>query len=156
MKNYSKRLIIILTLIITVLVFTACSGDDTKSGSKDSNDLVDSLTGVNYAKYVDQSREAEDKMIYDELVACFNVASTTPESYVFCQKNAPITATINNDGVTVVDKNGEKLDMNCPFMKDISDVAGSDFTTSMKTKTDGAEYKITMKEDITVEKTKAP
>ena len=156
MKHYSKRLIIILTLIITVLVFTACSGDDTKSGSKDSNDLVDSLTGVNYAKYVDQSREAEDKMIYDELVACFNVASTTPESYVFGQKNAPITATINNDGVTIVDKNGEKLDMNCPFMKDISDVAGSDFTTSMKTKTDGAEYKITMKEDITVEKTKAP
>ena len=156
MKHYSKRLIIILTLIITVLVFTACSGDDTKSGSKDSHDLVDSLTGINYAKYVDQSREAEDKMIYDELVACFNVASTTPESYVFCQKNAPITATINNDGVTIVDKNGEKLDMNCPFMKDISDVAGSDFTTSMKTKTDGAEYKITMKEDITVEKTKAP
>ena len=156
MNHYSKRLIIILTLIITVLVFTACSGDDTKSGSKDSNDLVDSLTGVNYAKYVDQSREAEDKMIYDELVACFNVASTTPESYVFCQKNAPITATINNDGVTIVDKNGEKLDMNCPFMKDISDVAGSDFTTSMKTKIDGAEYVITMKADITVEKTKAP
>lgn len=156
MKHYSKKLIIILTLIITSLVFSACSDDDTKNGSKDSNDLVDSLTGVNYAKYVDQSREAEDKMIYDELVACFNVASTTPESYVFCQKNAPITATINNDGVTIVDKNGEKLDMNCPFMKDISDVAGSDFTTSMKTKTDGAEYKITMKEDITVEKTKAP
>ena len=156
MKHYSKRLIIILTLIITALVFTACSGDDTKSGSKDSNDLVDSLTGVNYAKYVDQSREAEDKMIYDELVACFNVASTTPDSYVFCQKNAPITATINNDGVTIVDKNGDKLDPNCPFIKDISDVAGSDFTTSMKTKTDGAEYKITMKEDITVEKTKAP
>lgn len=156
MKHYSKKLIIILTLIITSLVFSACSDDDTKNGSKDSNDLVDSLTGVNYAKYVDQSREAEDKMIYDELVACFNVASTTPESYVFCQKNAPITATINNDGITIVDKNGEKLDMNCPFMKDISDVAGSDFTTSMKTKTDGAEYKITMKEDITVEKTKAP
>ena len=156
MKHYSKRLIIILTLIITVLVFTACSGDDTKSGSKDSNDLVDSLTAVNYAKYVDQSREAEDKMIYDELVACFNVASTTPESYVFCQKNAPIIATINNDGVTIVDKNGDKLDMNCPFMKDISDVAGSDFTTSMKTKTDGAEYVITMKADVTVEKTKAP
>lgn len=156
MKHYSKRLIIILTLIITVLVFTACSGDDTKSGSKDSNDLVDSLTGVNYAKYVDQSREAEDKLIYDELVACFNVASTTPESYVFCQKNAPIIATINNDGVTIVDKNGDKLDMNCPFMKDISDVAGSDFTTSMKTKTDGAEYVITMKADVTVEKTKAP
>lgn len=156
MKHLFKRNLIVFTLIITILACSACSGDDTKSGSKNTNDIVDSLTAVNYAKYVDQSREAEDKMIYDELVACFNVASTTPESYVFCQKNAPITATINNDGVTIVDKNGEKLDMNCPFMKDISDVAGSDFTTSMKTKTDGAEYKITMKEDITVEKTKAP
>ena len=156
MKYSLKKYLIILTLIISIVVCSACSGDDTKGGSKYSNDLVDSLTGINYAKYVDQSKEAEDKMIYDELVACFNVASTTPESYVFCQKNAPITATINNDGVTIVDKNGEKLDMNCPFMKDISDVAGSDFTTSMKTKTDGAEYVITMKADVTVEKTKAP
>ena len=156
MKYSLKKYLIILTLIISIVVCSACSGDDTKGGSKYSNDLVDSLTGINYAKYVDQSKEAEDKMIYDELVACFNVASTTPESYVFCQKNAPIIATINNDGVTIVDKNGEKLDMNCPFMKDISDVAGSDFTTSMKTKTDGAEYVITMKADVTVEKTKAP
>jgi len=156
MKHSYKKHLMIFMIIITIFVCTACSGDDKKNSSNESNDLLDAMTAANMAKYVDQSREAQDKQIYSELIECLHVASVSPDSYEFCKNNAPLIITVNNDGTKIVDKNGEKLDPESAFIKNISDVIGSDFETSMKTKIEGTEYIITMKEDLTIEKTKAP
>lgn len=155
MKHISKKYLIIFTLILAIITCTACSGDD-KDSSSNATDVVDSLSAVNYAKYVDKSREAGDKQVYDELKTYFAVAAASNESAKFCKDNAPITATINNDGVTIVDKNGKKLDPDCELMKIINKTAGWDITTSMKCKTKGAEYKVTLKSDLTIEETAAP
>ena len=105
-----------------------------KDSSSNSGDIVDSLTAVNMAKYIDKSREAGDKQTYDELKTYFTVAAAMDESAKFCKDNTPITATINNDGLTIVDKNGKKLDPDSPFMKSLNSVAGGDVTTFMKCK----------------------
>ena len=152
-KTYKKYLII--TLIISVFICTACS-EDKKDSSSDLSNLVDEMTAVNYAKYVDQSKAAQDKMTYDNIRSCLAVAVASPDSYKFCVDNAPITVTVNNDGVTFVDKNGKNIASDSPFMQIIYDILGSDTATSTKCKIKGAEYKLTMKPDLTLEETLAP
>ena len=152
-KTYKKYLII--TLIISVFICTACS-EDKKDSSSDLSNLVDEMTAVNYAKYVDQSKAAQDKMTYDNIRSCLAVAVASPDSYKFCVDNAPITVTVNNDGVTFVDKNGKNIASDSPFMQVIYDTLGSDAATSTKCKIEGAEYKLTMKPDLTLEETLAP
>lgn len=155
MKHISKKYLIIFTLILAIITCTACSGDD-KDNSSSATDVVDALTAVNYAKYIDKTREAGDKQAYDELKTYLIVAAADDKCAAYCKSNAPITATINNDGVTIVDKNGKKLDPDCELMKIINKTAGGDITTSMKCKTKGAEYKVTLKSDLTIEETAAP
>ena len=152
-KTYKKYLII--TLIISVFICTACS-EDKKDSSSDLSNLVDEMTAVNYAKYVDQSKAAQDKMTYDNIRSCLAVAVASPDSYKFCVDNAPITVTVNNDGVTFVDKNGKNIASDSPFMQVIYDTLGSDAATSTKCKIEGAEYILTLKPDTTIEETKAP
>lgn len=154
MKTYKKYLVIF-TLIISVFICTACS-DDKKDSSSDLSNLVDEMTAVNYAKYVDQSKAAQDKMTYDNIRSCLAVAVASPDSYKFCVDNAPITVTVNNDGVTFVDKNGKNIASDSPFMQVIYDILGSDAATSTKCKIEGAEYILTLKPDTTIEETKAP
>jgi hypothetical protein len=155
MKQNLKKYLIIFTLILTIFTCTACS-DDSKDSSSNASDVMDALTAANMTKYVEKSREAGDKQLYDELKTYFTIAAATDESAKFCKDNAPITATINNDGVTIVDKNGKKLAADSAFMKTIDASAGGDITTSMKCKTKGAEYKLTIKSDLTIEETLAP
>ena len=155
MKLNFKKYLIVFTIILTIFTCTACS-DDSKDSLSNSGDIVDSLTAVNMAKYIDKSREAGDKQTYDELKTYFTVVAAMDESAKFCKDNTPITATINNDGLTIVDKNGKKLDPNSPFMKSLNLAAGGDVTTFMKCKIKGAEYKLTMKPDLTLEETLAP
>ena len=156
MKHFLKKYLIIFTLILAIIACTSCSGDDSKESSSNNTDIVDALTAVNYTKYVDKSREAGDKQAYDELKTYLIVAAADDKCAAYCKSNAPITATINNDGVTIVDKNGKKLDPDCELMKIINKTAGGDITTSMKCKTKGAEYKVTLKSDLTIEETAAP
>ena len=155
MKHISKKYLIIFTLILAIITCTACSGED-KDSSSNATDVVDALTAVNYAKYIDKTREAGDKQAYDELKTYLIVAAADDKCAAYCKSNAPITATINNDGFTIVDKNGKKLDPDCELMKIINKTAGGDITTSMKCKTKGAEYKVTLKSDLTIEETAAP
>lgn len=154
MKTYKKYLVIF-TLIISVFICTACS-DDKKDSSSDLSNLVDEMTAVNYAKYVDQSKAAQDKMTYDNIRSCLAVTVASPDSYKFCVDNAPITVTVNNDGVTFVDKNGKNIASDSPLMQVIYDILGSDAATSTKCKIEGAEYILTLKPDTTIEETKAP
>ena len=156
MKHISKKYLIIFTLILVIIACTSCSGDDAKDSSSNDADIVDALTAVNYTKYVDKSREAGDKQAYEELKAYLMVATADDKSAAYCKANAPITATIKNDGVTIVDKNGKKLDPDSEFMKTVNKTAGGDITTSLKCKTKGAEYKVTLKADLTIEETLAP
>ena len=95
MKKTYKKYLIIFTLIISVFICTACS-EDKKDDPTNLGDVVDALTAANMTKYVDESRKAQDKLVYDELKACLTVAAASPESYKFCEDNAPITATVNN------------------------------------------------------------
>ena len=155
MKRNLKEYLIIFTLIFTIFTCTACS-DDSKDSSSNASDVMDALTAANMTKYVEKSREAGDKQLYDELKTYFTIAAATDESAKFCKDNTPITATINNDGLTIVDKNGKKLDPDSPFMKSLNSAAGGDVTTFMKCKIKGAEYKLTMKPDLTLEETLAP
>lgn len=155
MKKTYKNYLIIFTLIISVFICTACS-EDKKDSSSDLSNLVDEMTAVNYAKYVDQSKAAQDKMTYDNIRSCLAVAVASPDSYKFCVDNAPITVTVNNDGVTFVDKNGKNIASDSPFMQVIYDILGSDAATSTKCKIEGAEYILTLKSDTTIEDTKAP
>lgn len=155
MKKTYKKYLIIFTLIISVFICTACS-EDKKDSSSDLSNLVDEMTAVNYAKYVDQSKAAQDKMTYDNIRSCLAVAAASPDSYKFCVDNAPITVTVNNDGVTFVDKNGKNIASDSPFMQVIYDILGSDAATSTKCKIEGAEYILTLKSDTTIEDTKAP
>ena len=155
MKLNFKKYLIVFTIILTIFTCTACS-DDSKDSLSNSGDIVDSLTAVNMAKYIDKSREAGDKQTYDELKTYFTVAAAMDESAKFCKDNTPITATINNDGLIIVDKTGKKLDPDSPFMKSLNSAAGGDVTTFMKCKIKGAEYKLTMKPDLTLEETLAP
>ena len=154
MKTYKKYLVIF-TLIISVFICTACS-DDKKDSSSDLSNLVDEMTAVNYAKYVDQSKAAQDKLTYDNIRSCLAVAVASPDSYKFCVDNAPITVTVNNDGVIFVDKKGKNIASDSPFMQVIYDTLGSDAATSTKCKIEGAEYILTLKPDTTIEDTKAP
>ena len=154
MKTY-KKYFVIFTLILSVFICTACS-EDKKDDPSNLGDVVDALTEANMTKYVDESRKAQDKQIYDELKSCLAVAVASPETYKFCVDNAPITATVNNDGVTFVDKNGKTIASDSQFIQLINDIWGSDIATSMKCKIEGAEYKVTLKPDTTIEETKAP
>ena len=154
MKTYKKYLVIF-TIIISVFICTACS-EDKMDDPSNLGDVVDALTAANMTKYVDESRKAQDKLVYDELKSCLTVAAASPESYKFCVDNAPITATVNNDGVTFVDKNGKNIASDSPFMQVIYDTLGSDAATSTKCKIEGAEYILTLKPDTTIEDTKAP
>jgi outer membrane lipoprotein-sorting protein len=154
MKTYKKYLVIF-TIIISVFICTACS-EDKKDSSSDLSNLVDEMTAVNYAKYVDQSKAAQDKMTYDNIRSCLAVAVASPDSNKFCVDNAPITVTVNNDGVTFVDKNGKNIASDSPFMQVIYDTFRSDAATSTKCKIEGAEYKLTIKPDLTLEETLAP
>ena len=155
MKRNLKEYLIIFTLIFTIFTCTACS-DDSKDSSSNASDVMDALTAANMTKYVEKSREAGDKQLYDELKTYFTIAAATDESAKFCKDNTPITATINNDGLIIVDKTGKKLDPDSPFMKSLNSAAGGDVTTFMKCKIKGAEYKLTMKPDLTLEETLAP
>ena len=155
MKHILKKYLIIFTLILTIFTCTACS-DDSKDSSSNASDVMDALTTANMTKYVEKSREAGDKQLYDDLKTYFTIAAATDESAKFCKDNAPITATINNDGLIIVDKTGKKLDPDSPFMKSLNSAAGGDVTTFMKCKIKGAEYKLTMKPDLTLEETLAP
>ncbi len=155
MKKTYKKYFVIFTLILSVFICTACS-EDKKDSPSDLSNLVDEMTAVNYAKYVDQSKAAQDKMTYDNIKSCLAVAVASPESYKFCTDNAPITVTVNNDGVTFVDKNGKNIASDSPFMQVIYDILGSDAATSTKCTIEGAEYILTLKTDTTIEDTKAP
>ena len=66
MKKTYKKYFVIFTLILSVFICTACS-DDKKESSSDLSNLVDELTAVNYGKYVDESKKAQDKMTYDNI-----------------------------------------------------------------------------------------
>ena len=155
MKKTYKKYLIIFTLIISVFICTACS-EDKKDDPSNLGDVVDALTAANMTKYVDESKKAQDKMTYDNIRSCLAVAVVSPESYKFCTDNAPITVTINNDGVTFVDKNGKNIASDSPFMQVIYDILGSDAATSTKCIIEGAEYILTLKPDTTIEDTKAP
>ena len=155
MKKTYKKYLIIFTLIFSVFICTACS-EDKKDDPSNLGDVVDALTAANMTKYVDESRKAQDKQVYDELKTCLTVAAASPESYKFCVDNAPITATVNNNGVTFVDKNGKTIASDSTFMQIINETWGSDIATSMKCQIEGAEYKVTLKPDTTIEDTKAP